>query len=98
MNEALKQFLLAPKPSWCIPADVAVLAVLSAGLDKPYPGHSIVSARAGLSSHDVKSLMRALKRLQAAGWIQMQKEKTDYQNVQYGFTVVFDNLPKGESQ
>lgn len=97
MNKALTQFLLAPKPSWCIPADVAVLAVLAAGQDKPYPGHSIVSARSGLSAIDVKSLMRALKRLEAAGWIEnhIEKQGNVYQG---GYTVVFDKLPKGESQ
>jgi hypothetical protein len=88
MNKALTQFLLAPKPSWCIPADVAVLAVLAAGQDKPYPGHSVVSARSGLSAIDVKSLQRALKRLEAAGWIE---KKNDH------YTVVIDKLPK-ESQ
>jgi hypothetical protein len=87
MNKALTHFLLASKPTWCIPTDVVVLAVLTAGQDKPYPGHSIVSARAGLSATDVKLLMRALKRLEAAGWIEKNEDS---------YIVLFNKLPKGE--
>jgi hypothetical protein len=87
-DEALKRFLAAPKPAWCIPADVAVMAVLIACQNEPYPGHPAVSNRAGLSAVDVKSAMRALKRLEAAGWIVPKDEG--------GYRIEPDKLPKGQ--
>lgn len=86
-DEQLRQFLAVPKPAWAIPTDVSCLCVLIACQNEPYPGHSVISARVGLSAVDVKSLMRSLKRLEAAGWVVKQDG---------GYKVCPDKFPKAE--
>jgi hypothetical protein len=66
------------------------MSVLIVCQHEPYAGHSVTSSRAGLSAVDVKSAMRALKRLEAAGWIIPKDEG--------GYKVVPDKLPKGETK
>lgn len=83
--DSLEQFLAAPKPAWCIPTDLTVMAVLIACAGT-YPGHEAVCTRCAI--RDLKSLYRALKRLEAAGWL----EKHDG-----GYRAVPSKFPKAEA-
>lgn len=83
--ETLKEFLATPKPEWCLPVDVVLLAQLVLDEGKPYAGHEALAARCGL--RDDKAIVRSLGRLKAAGWI-IKGDKGSY-------SVQADKLPKG---
>lgn len=74
--DVLRKFLLAEKPRWCLPVDIALTACLIA--EDEYPGHEAIATHCGI--HDVKAIMRSLKRLEAAGWIALKTNRyTDIQ-------------------
>ena len=83
VDALLHAFLSAPKPERCIPIDVALTTQLIL-LDGKYPGHVFIGPLIG--SKDTKGILRALKRLEAAGWI-IKQERT--------YIIQPDKLPKG---
>jgi hypothetical protein len=81
----LRQFLAVPKPDWAIPTDVAVMCVLITCHGGEYIGHGALGDRCAI--RDSKSVLRSLKRLEAAGWVQKHDG---------GFRVLPDKFPKAD--
>lgn len=67
-DEMLREFLSAPKPDWMIPVDVCAMAQLILLGNDPYPGHEAMGIRCASRDQFGKAVLRALKKLEAAGW------------------------------
>ncbi len=93
-DELLKEFLQAPKPSWVIPSDVAVMAQLILLGEIKYADRQAVCARCGLS--DDKALLRSLKRMEAAGWAYKGESWKPVQDFVKKHKEAFKEQPKGE--
>ena len=91
-KDVLREFIAAPKPSWCTNSRVAVMCAVIVALERSdvYPGHREIGICAGLV--DFKSPMKSIADLVEHGWLTKFKDG----NGAATYTINFDKLPGAE--
>jgi hypothetical protein len=94
--EALKRFILAPKPDWCMGMDVAVVCYLITVADKAgrcSPMQVDLANASGASINNLRGLRSCLTRLDEHRWITWRK---GVPGERHRYQVHFKNLPGKE--
>lgn len=97
--DALRKFLIAPKPDWCTGLDVAVVAHLIAIVDEEghcSPLQTDLAKATGASTVNFKGLNAAFDRLHQHSWITWRKRDKAVPSQRHRYQVHFENLPGKE--
>lgn len=95
--DKIEKFMLAPKPDWCRPHDVAVMIYLMTVADaegkcavsQPSIAHSIGSGGVNLSG-----IRNSIDRLRVNQWVWRDKQPATHASL---YTIMFKNLPGKEA-